>query len=104
MGSDGCHGNHCCLDVKEEEEVLDTHCHGTVAEVGESYLQSVGAVGVDYGDEGAMAETVRGSVTSVGAGGMEVAHGDDDVAVVDDEAATASWRAATTLCESQDHY
>ena len=103
----GCHGNRCRFDVKEEVEALDTRCHGTVEEVGGSCLQSVGAVEVGCGDEGAMAETAQDSVTSVGAGGREEVHDDDDgvasMEAADDEEASASWRIVTTLCESQDH-
>ena len=106
----GCHGNRCRYDVKEEGEALDTRCRGTVEEVGGSCLQSVGAAEVGCGDEQAMAETVRDSATSVGAGGTVEAHGGDDggaasMAAVDDEGAvaSASWMTVTTLCESQDH-
>lgn len=91
----GCHGNHCRYDVKEEVEALDTHCHGTVAVAGESCLQSEGAAEVGCGDEGAMAETVRDSATSVGAGGRVEVHGDDGgvalmVAADDDEGAASA--------------
>ena len=111
MESGGCHGNHCRLDVKEEEEALDTRCHVTVAEAGGSCLQSVEATEVGYGDEVAMEETVQDSAILVGAGGTEEVRGDDDgvalmtaAAVDDEEAASASWRVVTTLRESQDHY
>jgi len=105
--SDGCHGNHLHLDVKEEEEAVGTCCHGVAVAVEENHFQSGEEVEVDYGDELAVEEMVRGSVICMEEGETVEVHGDDDVgavAVDDEGAGAASWRLATTLCENLDCY